>query len=119
MKVTGILFALLLAALLPSYSQASQTSITGGVEGVGNWLIPRVGTQYIYQFRPNDSTVLGYDTFTVITTGQHISGKTNVVVSTVSFKGRVDTDVYNIESNGDFSLGIASEHAVDLKGHIL
>jgi hypothetical protein len=37
----------------------------------------------------------------------------------VAYRGRVDTAAYNIEPNGDFSLGIASEHAVDSMGHKL
>jgi hypothetical protein len=119
MMTLRIYLKLLVALLVGLCSYCSETSLNGRVENGGNWNIPKVGTQYIYQFKPNDSAITAFDTFTVIKTGKHICGKTNVVVSTVSFRGRVDTDVYNIEPNGDFSLGIASEHAVDSKGHIL
>ncbi len=119
MKYLRIFSALLIAVLVGLCSQSSETLLNGRVETVGNWNIPKVGTQYVYQFRPNDSAVPIFDTFTIIKTGQHICGKTNVVVCAVAYRGRVDTAVYNIESNGDFSLGIASEHAVDSRGHIL
>ncbi len=119
MKPVKLFFALLVAVPVGLYRQISETSHNGHVEKADNWIIPNVGTKYVYEFRPNDTAAPALDTFTIIKTGQHVCGKTNVVISTVSFRGRVDTAVYNIESNGDFSLGIASEHAVDSMGHIL
>lgn len=119
MKHIPIFSALLVALLVGLCSNSSETLLNGRVETIGNWNIPKVGTEYVYQFRPNDSTAPTSDTFTIVKTGQRVGGKTNVVIATVSFRGRVDTEVYNIEPNGNFSLGIASEHAVDSMGHVL
>src|ERR1017187_10673308 len=111
MKRIGILFAVFLAVAFASCDQASETMVNGKIDGM--WIVPLVGTKYIYSFmNPGHQTL---DTFILIRSGQQIGEKSNVMTQYYTYSG--DTSLYNIESNGDFSLG-DGEYAVDSLGNI-
>jgi hypothetical protein len=117
MKQIKILAALFLIVILASCNQGGSTSINDGGGSFGMWTIPGVGTKYILEYTQSDTSATEFDTITVIKTGQHRGGKTNVVSFFSSDNGNNDTSFYNIEQNGDFSEG--SDESDDSDGIIL
>ena len=96
--------SLLLAFFLVSCSQSSNTSVNNGGGSAVTWTIPTAGTEYVFQ-----STAVGLpnippDTAVIVTTGQHLGGKTNVITY-ADHAGTIGTSFYNIENNGDISDG--------------
>jgi hypothetical protein len=104
MKLIRIFASLFLIVILASCNQGgSVTSLNDGGGSFGMWTIPGIGTKYIFQSTQSDSTSQEFDTLTILKTGQHLGGKTNVVSYSAGPAGEGDTEFYNIEQNGDFS----------------
>jgi hypothetical protein len=97
MKHIRIFSAVLFVVLLASCKQASNSDPT-----VGMWTISGAGTVLMYQSTQQGSNVLGYDTMTILNTGQSIGGKTNVFY--LGSMGRPGYLFYDIEANGDISM---------------
>ncbi len=106
MKHINILFALLFSIVVASCNQGSETPLFPPSENVSTWTIPTVGTQFVFADSENQSVEPAIDTFIIAKTGQHESGKTNVIsYLEVTENGGSDSGYYNIETNGDFSFG--------------
>jgi hypothetical protein len=105
----SLLPGLLLAVFLVSCHQSTETTLNGGGEGAGPWIIPGVGTEFIFtDTAPGDSAPPVIDTleYTIASTGQQVGGKSNVVGYLASRSGQSPTSLfYAIESNGNFSSG--------------
>jgi hypothetical protein len=88
--------------------QGSNTELNGE-NSYGTWIIPRVGSTFIFHItQPIDTTEPGpplreFDTIAVIGTGEFVGGKTNVIRLRGRQEGK-DDFLYRIESNGDFSI---------------
>lgn len=106
MKRINLLAFTLFLVLLSSCSQSSDTAINGGGPAVA-WTIPSVGTAYVFQSNTPISTKPGFDTVTILQTGQHLGGKTGVI-GCEDQDGSAGTFFYNIEQNGDLSYGDSS-----------
>lgn len=102
MKFIQILSMLLIATL---FASCNQGSVNDNIESARMWTVPDMGTVYIYQTTLTGSTSPEIDTFIILKTGQHLNGKTNVVVYVDNVVGHHDTDFFNYETNGDFSFG--------------
>lgn len=74
---------------------------TENTSGTVAWIVPTVGTIYIYQFVNTlpDSIYTTYDTITVIAMGLTRLGKTDVFETA----SRTDTALYHVETNNDIS----------------
>jgi hypothetical protein len=68
------------------------------------WTIPEIGTEEIYQAVVPDSVVTVYNTLIILATKEHIGEKTNVI-SYSEGPSAQDSGFYNIEPNGDISIG--------------
>jgi hypothetical protein len=104
MKYLNILSALLTLVLVSSCNQGASTSVNGDT-GAGVWMVPAVGTRYVYESQGINSPV--FDTVTILATDQHLGGKTGVI-GCADHSGGVGTFFYNIEQNGDISYGDSS-----------
>src|ERR1700733_9001444 len=100
MKHFRILFPLFLLVILASCEQNPDTSQNNS--GGGNtvtWTTPTIGTKYIYQIAGPLKPVT--DSITILNTGQHVGGKTDVI----EYNDDGGTAFDNIEPNGDISYG--------------
>ncbi len=116
MKHLKLLFAFFTLILLASCNQGTSTSENGG-GSAGGWNLPGVGTTYIYQLTPVESSEPEFDTITVFATGQHLGGKNNVITYSTGSTGNGDTECYAIESNGNFS--VSDDETNDSDGFIV
>ncbi len=109
MKHIQIFSALLLALFFASCSNSSDTTQNGGGSTV-TWTIPTIGTEYVYQSQGVNGLPF-FDTISIVQTGQHLGGKTNVI----TYADEEGTVIYNIEANGDISDGdpTTTAHGVD------
>jgi hypothetical protein len=94
----------LLASVLASCSQSSDTSQNNGGGNSVNWIIPAVGTEYVFQSTTQGLPKSIFDTLSILQTGQHIGDKTGVI-GCLDKTGSAGTFFYNIENNGDLSYG--------------
>ena len=109
MRHIRILFLLFIAAVFASCNQGGvDNTLNSGVESAGAWIVPSVGTSYVYSDSvesPNGSvdgsSLEGFDTATVLRTGQFFGGKSNVIELFDQNEGGLQ--FYNYESNGDIS----------------
>jgi hypothetical protein len=104
---------LLLAVFFISCHPVTETTLNGGVSNGGNgnpdaWVVPGLGTTYIYEDLDPNNLVVQSDTITVTKTGQHVGGKTNVTSLIDQFEGQKDSTFDNVDPNGDFSFGSPS-----------
>jgi hypothetical protein len=102
-----ILASLLPFVLLTSCHQGSDTSPNNGGGSTVTWTIPSVRAKYVFQSSTPGLTKTVLDTSIIVTTGQHLGGKTNVITYE-DLAGTIGTAFYNIEDNGDISDGDAA-----------
>jgi hypothetical protein len=98
------LSCLLFALVLGSCSQSSNTSLNGNTQSAVPWVIPNSGTAFVYELTGINPKVHPVDTIFILTTGQHLGGKTGVI-GCEDKAGTAGTFFYNIEENGDISDG--------------
>ncbi|HEY3875510.1 MAG TPA: hypothetical protein VGM92_08525 [Candidatus Kapabacteria bacterium] len=85
------------------------TTLNDGSGTLGQWTVAGRGTSYVYL-----DSLQGIDTIRVLLNGQHLGGKQNVIVAVnVTQGGSPDTTWFNIEPNGDFSIGDRLEEDSD------
>ena len=95
---------LLLCFGISATALSSCSHSTSPNSGTFTWTVPSIGTMFIFKGSSStDPPIL--DTFEITATGQSIGGKSNVV--RLVSRNMQDSSVgfYNLEPNGDFSLG--------------
>ena len=108
MKHIKILSALLLSILVASCNQGSSTTDNGGSSG--SWMVPGVGTEFVYTTNFPDSVgnpIIDTLEYTVTSTGQQVAGKSNAIRVSLFAAGLLQqgqSAAYVIESNDDISL---------------
>jgi hypothetical protein len=111
MKNLKSISALFMLMLVASCHQSSETSLNGGsgIGGADAWVVPGVGTEYVFTFEvsgDSGSPVIDTIIYTIVSTGQQVGGKSNVVRFLTSGSGQSPSShFYAIESNGNFSVG--------------
>jgi hypothetical protein len=111
LKQLRIFTLLLLVVLVGACSQSSDTTLNGGTQSTVPWVIPNVGTAYVFQLDGANPNIHPVDTIFILSTGQHIGGKTNVI-DYADHAGTIGTSFFNIEANGDISDGYYTTNAL-------
>jgi hypothetical protein len=108
MKPIRIFSALFIAAAFASCNQGGvDNTLNSG--GGGMWTLPSVGTLFVYL--DSVSSFSGeLDSLQILATGQKVGGKSNVI-EYLKRDGPFEGECFNIESNGDFSIGLSIDSA--------